>query len=148
MRKKVFLLLAIIFGLSAYGQDFTLQYDHTALVVNDLKKSVYFYTSVLNLKEIETATANPAIRWFSLGNDQQLHLIEGQAPDLSTYKASHLALKISKLEALITKLDHLSIPYSDWPGKRSAVSDRGDGVHQIYFQDPDGYWIEVNDVTY
>ena len=22
---------------------------------------------------------------------------------------------------------------------------RPDGVHQLYFQDPDGYWIEVND---
>lgn len=25
------------------------------------------------------------------------------------------------------------------------VTLRSDGEHQIYFQDPDGYWIEVND---
>jgi len=26
-----------------------------------------------------------------------------------------------------------------------VVQLRPDGIQQIYFQDPDGYWIEVND---
>jgi len=28
------------------------------------------------------------------------------------------------------------------------VTTRPDGVHQIWFQDPDGYWLEINDVKY
>ena len=42
-------------------------------------------------------------------------------------------------------LDALKIPYSDWPGAAHTVNHRDDGVRQIYFQDPDGYWIEIND---
>ena len=37
------------------------------------------------------------------------------------------------------------IAYENWAGEKSAVTKRVDGVQQIYFQDPDGYWIEVND---
>jgi len=25
------------------------------------------------------------------------------------------------------------------------VTNRVDGVHQIYLKDPDGYWLEIND---
>jgi lactoylglutathione lyase len=29
--------------------------------------------------------------------------------------------------------------------KRWTITTRVDGVKQIYFKDPDGYWIEIND---
>ncbi len=38
----------------------------------------------------------------------------------------------------------MKIAYSDWPGKPNTVNIRADGIKQIYFQDPDGYWLEVN----
>ena len=38
----------------------------------------------------------------------------------------------------------MKIVYSDWPGKSNTVNVRPDGVKQIYLQDPDNYWIEVN----
>jgi lactoylglutathione lyase len=31
------------------------------------------------------------------------------------------------------------------PGEKMAITNRVDGVKQIYFKDPDGYWIEIND---
>ncbi|MEL6917112.1 MAG: hypothetical protein AAFO99_05205 [Bacteroidota bacterium] len=37
-----------------------------------------------------------------------------------------------------------NIPYWDWPGNKSSVADRSEGVRQIYLQHPDGYWIEIN----
>jgi hypothetical protein len=37
---------------------------------------------------------------------------------------------------------HVNYRSFDGSGK---VTDRPDGVHQIYLQDLDGYWIEVND---
>jgi lactoylglutathione lyase len=35
--------------------------------------------------------------------------------------------------------------WEDLSGKKNAISSRVDGVKQIWFQDPDGYWIEIND---
>jgi lactoylglutathione lyase len=42
-------------------------------------------------------------------------------------------------------LKKANIPFEDWAGKSGAITLRVDGVKQIYFQDPDGYWIEIND---
>lgn len=130
------------------GQEITPQLDHIALQVNDLNQSVIFYSKVLNLSEMDTPVDNPLIRWMSFGNSQQLHLIEGKTPDLNSYKAVHFAVNVSDLNAFISKLKINSIPYTDWPGKPMSVSERGDGVQQIYIQDPSGYWIEVNDASY
>ena len=34
---------------------------------------------------------------------------------------------------------------SVWEGDEGAVTLRGDGIRQIFFQDLDGYWLEIND---
>ena len=39
----------------------------------------------------------------------------------------------------------MHVKYGDFKGEDGKVTNRPDGIHQIYFQDPDGYWIEVND---
>ncbi len=41
----------------------------------------------------------------------------------------------------------MKIAYSDWPGTPNKVNIRADGMKQVFFQDPDGYWIEVNSVA-
>ena len=46
----------------------------------------------------------------------------------------------------MARVADLGVPYSNWPGAPATVSVRGDGIRQIYVQDPDGYWIEVNNV--
>ena len=33
----------------------------------------------------------------------------------------------------------------DLLGTPGAITLRPDGIQQIYFRDPDGYWIEMND---
>ena len=38
-----------------------------------------------------------------------------------------------------------NIPFENGKGEKNTITNRPDGVKQIYFQDPDGYWIEVND---
>jgi catechol 2,3-dioxygenase-like lactoylglutathione lyase family enzyme len=44
-------------------------------------------------------------------------------------------------------LEKMNLAYSDWPGATNKITIRADGIKQIYFQDPDGYWIEVNSVA-
>jgi hypothetical protein len=45
-------------------------------------------------------------------------------------------------------MEHLeasNVPFENWPGEAGTTNSRPDGIKQIYLQDPDGYWIEVND---
>jgi lactoylglutathione lyase len=42
-------------------------------------------------------------------------------------------------------LDKKNIDYESWTGEKKSVTLRVDKVKQIYFQDLDGYWIEIND---
>jgi len=56
----------------------------------------------------------------------------------------HFALTALGFDFFIKKLESMNIKYFDWQGIPNKIKIRADGVKQIYFQDPDGYWIEVN----
>lgn len=130
---------------SALAQQFELKYHHTALLVSNLDKSADFYGSVLQLIEIEVPYSNPVLRWFSLGEDLQLHLVQDKMNAVKLHKAIHIALNVSDFDAFVNYLVENKIPYSDWLGEAGKVAIRGDGVKQVYIQDPDGHWIEIND---
>ena len=44
----------------------------------------------------------------------------------------------------IALLRNKNVPFENSKGTPDTTNTRPDGVKQIYFQDPDGYWIEVN----
>jgi catechol 2,3-dioxygenase-like lactoylglutathione lyase family enzyme len=60
--------------------------------------------------------------------------------------AVHLALRVQDLDAVISRLESDKVPWSDSDKNPRATAIRGDGIRQLYLQDPDGYWIEVNEV--
>lgn len=149
MRKISLLLIAISFTCFVHGQDttsFNFTFNHLALSVKDVDRSVDFYKKVLNLKEITNRTKIEGIRWLSLGEDKELHLISILKEPFTINKAIHLGLTTSSFDTFVKRLDILKIAYSDWPGASHTITTRADGVKQIYFQDPDGYWIEVNNI--
>lgn len=119
--------------------------DHYAINVEDLNRSVDFYQKVFGLKEIKNGTELPHIRWFRLGSTQELHIIEVDSLDKKLPKGVHLALAVSDFDSFRKSLTTLNLPYSDWPGANNTISTRPDKVRQLYFEDPDGYWVEVND---
>ncbi len=85
MRKILFLFVALSFTQLLQAQDSTLSnttFNHLALSVSALDRSVDFYKNVLNIREITNRT---------------------------------------KMEV-------------------------SDGIKQVFFQDPDGYWVEMNSV--
>lgn len=119
--------------------------DHYAINVEDLTKSVTFYQDIFNLQEIKNGTGLSHIRWFRLGTSQELHIIAVDSLDKKLPKGVHLALAVSDFDRFRKKIQDLKIDYSDWPGTPQAISTRPDNIRQLYFQDPDGYWVEVND---
>jgi len=63
-------------------------------------------------------------------------------------KSVHLCLATEHLDELITYLEEMNFPYSDWPGKANSVTLRADGVRQIYVQDPENNWVEINNASH
>jgi lactoylglutathione lyase len=123
-----------------------LEYDHYALLVADVNRSATFYGDILGLKEVHNATEKPHIRWFSLGGPRQLHLIQ-DAAHAETIKGVHLALTTSRFDTLVSHLKERAVQFESWAGEAQVSNTRRDGIRQVYFQDPDGYWIEINDAS-
>lgn len=121
--------------------------NHIAISVKNVDESVTFYQKVFHFKEIKNTASNSKTRWLSLGEDKQLHLIPRPNLEVKTNKAVHFALSTSNLNDFINHLVSLKIEYSDWTDTVSKDYVRKDGVQQFYFQDPDGYWIEVNNAS-
>ena len=89
-------------------------------------------------------TGKPWIRWLGLDNGQELHLIQAETDEIKVTRQVHLAWSTATFTEFLQVLEEGKSTNSNWPGTlKRAV--RADGAKQVYFQDPDGYWIEVND---
>lgn len=119
-------------------------FNHIALSVKDVDESIDFYQKLLNLEEIENTASDSKTRWLSLNEGKELHLILRPDFEIKTNKAVHFALSTSDLDSSINRLNQLKIEFSDWLDVPNKVYVRKDGIKQICFQDPNGYWIEIN----
>ena len=149
MNKVLIFLITIFFTITLSAQDsiaFKFSFNHLALSVKDVNRSAAFYASVLKLPEIINRTKIEGIRWFTLADGKELHLISIIKKKVTINKAIHMGLSSKNFDEFVNHLTALKITYSDWPGKLNTVNIRTDGVKQIFFQDPDGYWVEVNNV--
>lgn len=118
--------------------------NHLALYVTDLQKSTSFYKDIIGIDTIPEPFRDGKHTWFQIDTHGHLHLIAGATEKLSHNKNTHLCFSVKDLDAIIRKLESAEIPYENWAGEKSKMTIRVDGIKQIYFQDPDGYWIEVN----
>ncbi|GGZ29168.1 hypothetical protein GCM10007049_22910 [Echinicola pacifica] len=137
----LFILVSI--SMNTYSQT---KINHIAVYVENLKASDQFYGEFLGLEQIEEPFKDGRHTWYNVGGGQ-LHLIEGteawETPTIS--KINHLCFSMADLDGFIQKLDDNDISYEDWPGEKGKINMRPDGIRQIYIQDPNGYWVEVND---
>ncbi len=147
--KKPLALCAFIF-LTALGTARTsfaqgpVLLNHIALYVVDLQKSADFYKNVLLLPELPEPFKDGKHVWLRIGPHSQLHIIQGnkaQDHDINT----HLAFSVKDLPKFMAHLDKLGVRYGSWKSEPGKTTPRPDGVKQIYLQDPDNFWLEVND---
>lgn len=122
--------------------------NHIALYVVDLKKSTDFYKNIIQLDTIPEPFHDGKHTWFTIGPISHLHLIEGSMGYFSHDKHNHICFTVTSVPDFIIKLKKYNIAYENLPGQKMQVTIRTDGVNQIYFKDPDGYWIEINDAKY
>lgn len=119
--------------------------NHIAVYVNNLEKSTDFYKNIIGLEVMDEPFKDGKHAWFTLGVQGQLHLISGAKTGLEQIKDRHLCFSVPSIDAFIKILVQNKVHYSNWQGDGNTPTVRPDGVKQIYFQDPDGYWIEIND---
>ncbi len=119
--------------------------NHLAIYVQDLQRSTAFYQHIIGLDTIPEPFHDGRHTWFSLGNKSHLHVISGATADLPHEKNNHLCFSVNAVDEFIKVLDKNNIEYENWAGQKKSVTLRVDGIRQIWFRDPDGYWIEIND---
>lgn len=119
--------------------------NHTAIFVKDIKATRAFYENILQLDSIPEPFHDGKHKWYSIGPGVSLHVIEGASTKKEYYKNQHTCFSVESVEQFTTLLKGSNIPFEDVAGKRNAITTRVDGVKQIWLQDPDGYWVEIND---
>jgi len=149
MQKKLLLLVTIgaLFYNLQVAKAQPPSFNHTTVYVVDLQKSTEFYQKVMELELIQEPFKDGKHSWFKIGEHSQLHVVSGAASIIAHDINIHLSFRVRSLKEFMEHLDKYNVKYGNWKGEKTPQL-RPDGVYQIYFQDPDGYWIEVNDDKY
>lgn len=140
--KALFTLLLLGITMGTIAQ---IKVNHIAVHVSDLEASKDFYKNIVGLEEIEEPFKDGLHAWYDIGGGAALHIIE--APNIPTQisKVNHLCFSMKDMDSFIETLKNTDYPFEDWPGEKSKITTRVDGIRQIYIQDPDGMWLEIND---
>jgi len=147
MKKTLLILTIILCSSYTIAQIYNLKLDHYTILVKDIEKSREFYKNILQFKEKETPWGDDLPRpvlFFDVGNNQELHVTEDKKENIKLHKILHIAYTVKDFDGYLEFLNEKGIEYGTWSGKNKKFQTRIDGVKQIYLQDPDGYWIEIN----
>lgn len=118
------------------------KYLHTRFRVNDMEKSLHFYTQVLGLKLIERKTSPRGSQLAFLqapGVDSEIELCSFPTTGKVDVPEDlvHLAFEVDDMEKCIKLLQQAGCPITDGPTKTS------NGTVFIFTEDPDKYEIEL-----
>ena len=141
----IFLWLAASVSGLAQANESKARLNHIAVYVVDLKTSTAFYKDIIGLDTIPEPFHDGRHTWFAVGVKSHLHIISGAATKTEHNKNTHLCFSVPSVNDFVKRLEKNNVEYEDWAGTKLKITTRVDGVKQIYFKDPDGYWIEIND---
>lgn len=144
LRISMAAMLILICG-DSFAQKQTVRLDHIALYVTDLKVSTDFYMNKIGLDTIPEPFHDNKHTWLLVGPKSHLHLIMAGTERFPQNKNTHLCFTVQSVIDFAANLKKNNIPFENWAGDAGQITTRVDGVHQIYFRDPDGYWLEIND---
>jgi len=149
MKKCIYIHFLIgLFVIQANAQPSKVHINHTAIFVMDIQKTSSFYTNVIGLDTVPEPFHDGKHIWYKTGEHTMLHVIAGADAKKDYYKNQHTCFTVPNFNLFIEKLKALHWDYEDVAGNKNTITTRIDGVHQIWLQDPDGYWLEINDDNY
>lgn len=142
-------LIIILFTLSCSEMptnkdDLIFNGNHLAVMVNNLKVTGDFYSKILKLEEIDIKSTGLTHRWFKLNDGFEIHLVSSKQILPKKNRNNHIAIQTDDINAMVDYLQKEKIEFSNWFGNINKVQKRFDGVLQVYIEDPEGNWIEIN----
>lgn len=149
MRQPILSLCVLFIStFQANAQQNKVHINHTAIYVIDIQKTGSFYSDIIGLDTVPEPFHDGKHIWYSTGAHSMLHVIQGATEKRAYYKNQHTCFTVPDFNAFLDKLKAANWTWEDVAGKKNAITTRIDGVHQIWLQDPDGYWLEINDDKY
>ena len=146
MKKIVLLICFVISYFVSNGQSMKKPtINHIAIYVADINSSISFYRNIIGLDTIPEPFRDGKHAWFAIGPGISMHVIEGAGTKKEYYKNNHICFSVGSVETFTTQLRKNNISWEDRDGLKMSVTTRVDGVKQVWLQDPDGYWVEIND---
>ncbi|MFM2145963.1 MAG: hypothetical protein RL732_799 [Bacteroidota bacterium] len=145
MKKSVILFAACFMFMASQAQTSTARINHVAIYVVDLAKSTSFYRNIMGLDSIAEPFHDGKHTWLSIGPGASLHIIAGADQPKNYFKNNHICFSVPSVETFTQLLREKGIDWEDVSGKKGSITTRVDKVKQIWLNDPDGYWLEVND---
>lgn len=116
---------------------------HAGLLVSNLPAARIFYEAVLGLKPMSDRPPLPYPgEWYVLNDRQQLHLMQLSNPDAGSLRPEHggrdrhIALAVTRLDTLISRLEDCGIRYTLSKSGRPA----------LFCRDPDNNTLEFVEV--
>jgi lactoylglutathione lyase len=141
-------LIAVLFGagaLPASAQAARARINHLAIYVVDLKKTADFYSNIVGLDTIPEPFHDNKHVWYRIGPGASLHVISGAPQPKEYFLNNHMCFSVPSVEEFVDKLKQNKMGWVNAQGEKMKITTRVDGVKQIWINDPDGYWLEIND---
>ena len=139
------LLLVTSFVVNAQNKNAKSHINHTAIFVIDIAKSGNFYSNMIGLDTVPEPFHDGKHIWYKTAEHTMLHVIQGADQKKEYYKNQHTCFTVPNFNSFVENLLKINWSFEDVAGNKNKITTRVDGVHQIWLQDPDGYWIEIND---
>lgn len=141
----LFLIIFIAMSQSVSAQPAKARINHVAIYVVNLQQSVSFYSGIFGLDTIPEPFHDNKHAWYRIGPGVAMHVIQGAPMPKEYYQNNHLCFSVPSIDDFVPLLKARNIPWVNATGEKMKITNRVDGVKQLWITDPDGYWIEVND---
>lgn len=119
--------------------------NHLAIYVVNMKQSARFYQELFQFDTIPEPFHDNKHAWFSIAPGVALHIIQGAPQPKEYFLNNHMCFSVAKTADYVEMLIQKGIPYYNSKGEKGQITTRIDGVKQVWINDPDGYFIEIND---
>ena len=146
MKRTLLVCLSILsIHTAVMSQSNKARINHLAIFVVNLQQSVNFYSNIIGFDTIPEPFHDNKHAWYRIGPGAALHIIEGAKEPKEYFLNNHMCFSVASVDLFVEKLKTNHIGWVNAKNEKMQITTRVDGVKQIWVNDPDGYWIEIND---